>query len=196
MTVNYRSPNYFYWAFILLSLSMSCSKDKEVSTPIVKTTNISVKDTAEIPEKNKLVAEIAQKYGPDISSTYEKAVCTELVIQVLEKIQPLDVIDKKRIRIITDQDIQTLLQNDSEIPKGVYYSLIEKGIGKSVNDKKDVLEGDLVQFWTETWGHCGIVKSIDPGKNEMELYSSFPSTNGYGIQKFEIPKYVYFVRLK
>ncbi|MFC6267573.1 hypothetical protein [Frigoriflavimonas asaccharolytica] len=74
--------------------------------------------------------------------------------------------------------------------------MIEKGIDIPIDDQKKVVEGDLVQFWTETWGHCGIVKSINPSDNTMELYSSFPSTNGYGIQKFEIPNNTFFVRLK
>ena len=58
-----------------------------------------------------------------------------------------------------------------------------------------VLPGDFVQFWTGTWGHCGIVKEIHPETKTMLLYSSFPSTNGYGVQKFSIPEYCYFVRL-
>lgn len=153
-------------------------------------------DTIKTPEKNKLILNAVKKYGPQISATYEKAVCTELVIQILEKVQDLNDIDKKRIRIITDQNIQELLANNADIPKGVYFSLIKKGIGIPIEDKNEVCEGDFVQFWTTTWGHCGIVKTIDPVKNEMELYSSFPSTNGYGIQKFNIPKYAYFVRLK
>lgn len=69
------------------------------------------------------------------------------------------------------------------------------GTGKPI-ENVNVVEGDFVQFWTETWGHCGIVKNINLDKNEMELYSSFPSTNGYGIQKFKIPKNTFFVRLK
>lgn len=59
-----------------------------------------------------------------------------------------------------------------------------------------VLPGDFVQFWTTTWGHCGIVKEIDVKNKTMSLYSSFPSTNGYGIQRFPIPDHSYFVRLK
>ncbi len=150
----------------------------------------------EIPEKNKQLVRIVKQYGPEISSTYKKAVCTELVIQVLEKMQPLNKDDKKRIRIITNEDIQTLLKANSNVPKGVYYALIKKGIGISIDDKNEVLEGDLVQFWTSTWGHCGIVKSIDLKTNTMQLYSSFPSTSGYGIQTFDIPKNAFFVRLK
>ena len=39
-----------------------------------------------IPKKNKLIVQYVKQYGPEISSTYKKAVCTEFVIQILEKI--------------------------------------------------------------------------------------------------------------
>ncbi len=179
-----------YLFLILFIFNSNEKKDAKIS-------NLNKKiQLLEIPKKNKLIVDNVKKYGPEISSTYEKAVCTELLIKILEKTQALNKIDKKRIRIITNQNIQELLKQDSKIPKGVYYSLIEKGIGIPIDNKEEILEGDLVQFWTETWGHCGIVKSINLDKNEMELYSSFPSTNGYGIQKFDIPKYSFFVRLK
>jgi hypothetical protein len=158
-------------------------------------TNDSIKPIQQTPEKNKKIIETVKKFGHKISPTYKQAVCTELVIGVLEKFEYLDDIDKKRIRIIANENIHTLIQGNSPIPQGVYYALIEKGIGIPI-DKENVLEGDFVQFWTNTWGHCGIVKKMDLEKNEMELYSSFPSTNGYGVQKFNIPEYCYFVRLK
>ena len=174
---------------ILFSCNETQDKDKKVPSKIEKT------QSKTLPTKNILVIETVKKHGPKISPTYEKAVCTELVIQIIEKIQPLEEIDKKRIRIITEENIQELLKENSPIPKGVFYALTEKEIGFAVK-KEDVLEGDFVQFWTETWGHCGIVKSINLDKKEMELYSSFPSTKGYGIQKFSIPEHVSFVRLK
>lgn len=61
-----------------------------------------------------------KKLGSSISSTYEKAVCTELVIQALEMVSPLNEIDKKRIRIITEENIQELLKQNSKIPKKEY----------------------------------------------------------------------------
>lgn len=148
-----------------------------------------------IPQKNKDIIKSVVQYGPTISSTYEKAVCTELVIQILEKFHPLSKTDKKRVRIITNENVYTLLKENSPIPKGVYYALTAKGIGKPIDTVTDVLPGDFVQFWTGTWGHCGIVKEIHPETKTMLLYSSFPSTNGYGIQNFAIPYYCYFVRL-
>ncbi|MCL2328188.1 MAG: hypothetical protein FWC39_06695 [Bacteroidetes bacterium] len=151
-----------------------------------------------IPLKNQCVIDTVLKYGQKISPTYQKAVCTELVIKIIEKFYVLDKTDKSRIRIITNQDIPTLLNNNSSITKGVYYALTTKGIGIPIDNLQEVLAGDFVQFWTDTqsWGHCGIVKSIDYETNTMLLYSSFPTTNGYGVQNFNIPQYCWFVRLK
>ena len=149
-----------------------------------------------IPIKNRQVIDTVIMYGAKISPTYNTAVCTELVIKVLEKFKHLSKADKSRIRIITNKDIKELINQDSSIPKGVYYALTSNGMGVSVDSLKDVRAGDFVQFWTDTWGHCGIVKSIDTNSNTMELYSSFPSTDGYGIQRFLISDYCFFVRLK
>ena len=149
-----------------------------------------------IPLKNKAVLDSITRYGPTISPTYEKAVCTEMVIQLLEKFYPLTKADKSRIRIITNDDVYALLKRNSSVPKGVYYALTARGIGKPIDNLNNVLPGDFVQFWTGTWGHCGIVKQVSPASKTMVLYSSFPSTNGYGIQTFDIPNYCYFVRLQ
>ena len=154
------------------------------------------KQERNLPELNQAVIDTMLRYGPQIAPTYRKAVCTELVIRILEKFHQLNRIDKSRIRIITNGNIQSLLIENSPIPKGVYYALTTKGIGEAVDDIKKVIPGDFVQFWTESWGHCGVVKEINIENSEMTLYSSFPSTNGYGEQKFSIPEYVFFVRLK
>ena len=62
---------------------------------------------------------------------------------------------------------------------------------------EEAKEGDLVQFWyPNSYGHCGILKSIDFQNNKITLYSSFPSTRGYGIQEFELSPFTYFARLK
>lgn len=151
---------------------------------------------AELPERNQQVVDTVIKYGPKISPTYQKAVCTELVIKILEKFYSLSKTDKSRIRIITNKEIRELIEQKSPVPKGVYYALTAKGLGISVDSISDVKAGDFVQFWTESWGHCGIVKEIDITNNTMDLYSSFPSTDGYGVQQFSIPNYCFFVRLK
>ena len=149
-----------------------------------------------IPLKNQQVIDTVLKYGASISPTYKKAVCTELVIQIIEKFNKLNKSDKSRIRIITNESIADLMQKNSPVPKGVYYALSKNGMGMSVDSINRVLPGDFVQFWTDTWGHCGIVKEIYPENKLMDLYSSFPSTDGYGVQRFSIPDYCYFVRLK
>lgn len=149
-----------------------------------------------IPFRNQQVIDTMLMYGARISPTYKKAVCTELIIPIIEKFHKLNKYDKNRIRIITDENIQKMLKDGSPIPKGVYYALQEKGLGEPINNIEDALPGDFVQFWTETWGHCGVIKSINLINMTMELYSSFPSTDGYGIQRFPIPKYSFFVRMK
>ena len=152
-------------------------------------------DTLVIPVKNKNVLDYVKLKGWEISPTYPSAVCTELVIGVLNHFLNLDSLDKSRIRIITTDDVFQLIRDSSDVPKGVYYALIEKGVGIPILKLEDVKPGDFVQFWYESWGHCGIVESVDCIKNKMMLHSSFPSTNGYGIQQFEIPSYCFFVRL-
>lgn len=145
---------------------------------------------------NQKVIETVEKFGPLISPTYETAVCTEMVIGILEHLVELDSIDKSRIRIIIVDDVYELMKNESPLPKGVYHALISANKGIPIDDFKQVLPGDFVQFWYPySWGHCGILHSIDLEHKTMKLYSSFPSTLGYGIQEFEIPDYCYFVRL-
>lgn len=180
---------------LLIIFCVLCPCAKAIIYPQdIKQEKTSQKDS--IPEKNKQVIDSVIKYGPIISPTYRRAVCTELIIPIIGKFHKLDKTDKNRIRIITNKDIQTLLKQDSPIPKGVYFALTEKRIGLPIDNINDVLPGDFVQFWTNTWGHCGIVKEINTEKRTMILYSSFPSTDGYGIQQFKIPQHCYFVRLK
>ncbi len=185
----------FCYICVILSI-FGCENKNEKSNSAALHSNFKIIEGDTTALKNKKIVEAVKKFGPTISSTYDKAVCTELVIQIIEKFNYLDKTDKNRIRIITHENIQNLLENKSSIPKGVYYALTEKGIGTSIDSLEMVIEGDFVQFWTSSWGHCGIVKSVDIENKTMELYSSFPSTYGYGIQTFDIPKEVFFVRLK
>ncbi len=149
-----------------------------------------------LPGKNQQVLNYVIKNGSAISPTYQSSVCTELLIGVLKNFILLSKEEKKRIRIITQENVHLLRLNNSPIPKGVYYALTESKKGIAIDRLEEVCSGDFVQFWYWTWGHCGIVKSIDTEKGTMDLYSSFPSTNGYGIQTFNIPEECYFVRLK
>jgi hypothetical protein len=77
----------FIFPLIISAFLINCSEKKEDKK--AKET-ISKKILIEIPEKNKKIIEIVKKYGPSLSSTYEKAVCTELVIQVINKTTTLN----------------------------------------------------------------------------------------------------------
>ena len=154
-----------------------------------------------LPLRNRQVIDTILRYGPSISPTYAEAVCTEFVIGVLKHFISLSKEDLTNIRINQPrkslEDVYTQMENGSPYPKGVYYALTHNGKGTPVTDKTHVLPGDFVQFWyPRSWGHCGIVEHLDLENNVMYLYSSFPSTDGYGIQEFEIPEYCFFVRLK
>lgn len=154
-----------------------------------------------LPPKNQQVLDTAIKYGRTISPIYESAVCTEFVIGVLEHFISLSTEDIVNIRIDQPRkDLNTVygwIENGSPEPKGVYNALLSNNKGEAVDDWTKVLPGDFVQFWyPRSWGHCGIVDHIDWENNVMFLHSSYPSTDGYGVQPFMIPAYCYFVRLK
>ncbi len=155
---------------------------------------------AQSTELNRRVIDTAVYYGRTISPTYQSAVCTEYVIGVLSHFIKLDSTDTVNIRIDQPRnsidDVYAQIANGSPEPKGVYYALTSKGLGIPIDDWKQVEKGDFVQFWYDhSWGHCGIVESIDLENKTMMLHSSYPSTDGYGIQEFELPSYAWFVRL-
>ena len=158
-------------------------------------------DSLVLPVKNRQVLDTAITYGRIISPTYEDAVCTEFVLGVLNHFMVLTHEDTINVRI--DQPRENLetvynwIVTGSPEPKGVYNALLINGKGEAIDDRTKVLPGDFVQFWyPNSWGHCGIVDSLDLENNLMYLHSSFPTTNGYGVQRFIIPDYCWFVRLK
>lgn len=156
-------------------------------------------DNSELPIRNQQIIDTVQVYGPSISPTYEAAVCTEFVLGILDHFVELSHQDSIHVRIDLEdgQDVYELIAEGSALPTGVYYALVHNGMGIPVDDIRDVKPGDFAQFWYyRSWGHCGIVHHIDRANQVMWLYSSYPSTNGYGIQPFQIPDYCYFVRLK
>lgn len=158
------------------------------------------KANAQTTELNQRVIDTAKYYGRTISPSYRSAVCTEYVIGVLSHFVKLDSIDTVNIRIdqprTSIDDVYAQIENGSPEPKGVYYALTSKGLGIPIDDWTKVQQGDFVQFWYDhSWGHCGIVESIDLENKTMMLHSSYPSTDGYGIQEFELPTYSWFVRL-
>lgn len=156
-------------------------------------------DVSEIPPKNKRIIEYVEANGDLIAPTYQKAVCTEFVIQVIEAFNPLTKKERKDIRIITDRALNEMIKQDDDIIKGVYTALVSGGKGNAVSDPRDVQPGDFVQFWNTSygwsWGHCGIVKAIVLSESII-LYSSHPMTNGYGTHTFDWPDKIYFARLK
>ena len=153
----------------------------------------------ELPARNKQIIKFVESKGASIAPSYKTAVCTEFVIQVIEEFTPLTRQEKKAVRIITEEPLTQLVDQDAEVIKGVYTALTSGGKGFAVA-ADDVKPGDFVQFWNTGFGfaasgHCGIVKEISPLKS-VTLYSSHPITNGYGIHEFTWPDKVYFVRMK
>jgi hypothetical protein len=151
-----------------------------------------------IPEKNKALLAYVEANGRSVAPDYHEVVCTEFIIKVLDKFQPLTKQEKRDIRIITEDDLTDLINADAAIIKGVQTALVKAGKGIMIDDPNKVLPGDLVQFWDTfyggAWGHCGIVSQIEPNKT-LTLHSSHPFTSGYGIQTFNWPEKVFFVRL-
>src|SRR3989338_713622 len=154
-----------------------------------------------IPPRNKQIIDTVLLYGKAISPTYQEAVCTEFVIGVLKHFITLSKEDVVNININQPrksiEDVYAKMENGSPYPKGVVHALTSNGKGEAITNLADVKHGDFVQFWYyRSWGHCGIVEHIDLEHKVLYLYSSFPSTDGYGIQPFDMPEYCYFVRLK
>lgn len=161
----------------------------------------SIDSVIELPVLNCQVLDTAIMYGRVISPTYESAVCTEFVIGVLGHFMPLTSEDTINIRIDQPResikDVYQQMKDGSPYPTGVVHALVSKGKGIEITDRYQVLPGDFVQFWyPNSWGHCGIVASIDVENKVLWLHSSYPSTEGYGIQPFHMPDYCHFVRLK
>jgi hypothetical protein len=153
----------------------------------------------EIPPRNKQVIAFIESDGSRIAPSYQEAVCTEFVIAVIGEFYTLTKQEKQAIRIITDDPVEELIEQDAPIVKGVQTALISGRKGKLITDLTQILPGDFVQFWNIPFGlsangHCGIVKEIEP-RESITLYSSHPVTNGYGIHKFSWPDKAYFVRL-
>lgn len=152
-----------------------------------------------LPATNRKVVKFIQAEGQNLAPTYQSVVCTEFVIKVIDQVNPLTKTEKNDIRIITDSQLDSLVEADSPIIKGVQTALLRGNKGIQIQESSDVLPGDFVQFWKvfqgRAYGHCGIVLDIEPNKT-LTLYSSHPFTDGYGTQEYLWPEKVYFVRLK
>jgi hypothetical protein len=160
---------------------------------------IATNKLGDLPVTNRKVVEFIQAEGQDLAPTYESVVCTEFVIKVIDKVKPLTKTEKNDIRIITDSQLDSLVEADSPIIKGVQTALLRSNKGIEIKESREVLPGDFVQFWKvfqgKAYGHCGIVLDIEPDKT-LTLYSSHPFTGGYGTQEYLWPEKIYFVRLK
>lgn len=150
-------------------------------------------------QEPRLIIDYARKQGRKISPTYEKAVCTEFLIEVLKNFTPLSAREKTRIRILIKEPLGKLIRKEDSLIRGVQWALVASGKGIAI-PLEEVQPGDLVQYW-DSWaeivpfGHFGIVTGITPGKS-FRLISSSPYTDGYGEMDFPWPEKLYFVRLK
>jgi hypothetical protein len=201
MKLPYTRRNYFFYfvfAGISACLLMCCIPKARYYVNRTLYHHLEV-DTSTVPERNKAILRYAATQGPSIAPTYQSSVCTEYIITILSHFTKLSTDQKSKIRIITQQDIESLLKSNSPIPQGVAYALSSTGAGTIVK-KEEVLAGDFVQFWNtyrgQTTGHCGIVRALDLKKGLISLYSSSPSTKGHGEQLYVMPDYVFFVRMK
>lgn len=151
-----------------------------------------------LPITNKKIIEFIEVSGSDLAPTYKAAVCTEFVIKVINNIDPLTKTEENDIRIIANVELDSLIEAESPIIKGVQTALVKGGKGVAIAEG-NVLPGDFVQFWNifqgQAYGHCGIILDIDPNKT-ITLYSSHPFTGGYGKQEYRWPEKIFFVRLK
>ena len=184
--------------FVLAAL-MLFSRFWVSTQPIGIVNDSQIKNPQPLPGKNQAIINYIEANGEKIAPTYYPTVCTEFVIDVIAHQVHLSKDDKRTIRIITDKNIDELVNADSSLIKGVQIALARSGKGSSINDVGEVKPGDFVQFWNmyygKAYGHCGVVMELEPGES-LTLYSSHPSTDGYGKQKFSWPDKVYFVRLK
>jgi hypothetical protein len=152
-----------------------------------------------LPVMNRKVIEFIEAKGPSVAPTYNSAVCTEFVIKVIDSVTPLTKTERNDIRIITDSELDSLIEIDSPIIKGVHTALLRGNKGAEIIENDKVLPGDFVQFWNvfygKAYGHCGVVLDIVPNET-LTLYSSHPFTGGYGTQRYLWPDRIYVVRLK
>lgn len=120
---------------LLMIILNSCNNTNKVKS---KQTVISIEETPPIPPQNQQILDYVAQHGYDIAPTYYTAVCTEFVVKVIEHFTPLTKLDKKRINIVTNQDIGKLREQQSPIIKGVQYALVAANKGTAINDLKEV----------------------------------------------------------
>ena len=151
-----------------------------------------------LPEKNKQIIQFVENDGNKLAPTYDGTVCTEFVIKVIKQFSQLSSSEENIVRIITTKNLDSLIQTEDPVIKGVQTALITNLKGVEISSD-EVQPGDFVQFWNTyrdtPYGHCGIVFDVKPTKT-ITVCSSHPLTRGYGKQEFLWPDKIYFVRLK
>lgn len=190
--------------FIILMVLALCGTAAFVNfwlktQPVSVTTSTLTQDKLKsLPGKNQQVINFIETSGRTLAPNYDSVVCTEFVINVLNHFGNLNPKERKLIRIITDENLVTLIESNSSIIKGVQTALLVNDKGFAIEHASQVKPGDFIQFWNiydqSAYGHCGVVYSLEVNKN-ITVYSSHPLTNGYGKQTFLWPQKVFFARL-
>src|SRR5688572_15382753 len=97
-----------------------------------------------IPRRNKLIIEFLETNGQHIAPNYNQVVCTEFVINIIDKFEPLSKNEKNSIRIITNENLVNLIKDQSPLIKGVQTALTHGHKGIEIKKVEDVRPGDLV----------------------------------------------------
>lgn len=126
---------------------------------------------------------------------YHKSNCVQSLIVVLQKSTTITFSprDLKEIHINYPNSTQMRIDDDPRI-KGVVYNLVRRGVAEDVKIN-ELQAGDIVQFWNDGWGHCGVVKGANYPKRLVWLYSSMPSTD-FALTSFSFPSKFYACRIK
>lgn len=77
-----------------------------------------------IPVQNIQIINFVETHGQELAPDYEGTVCTEFVIKVIEKFKNLTQEEKQLIRIITTEQLDSLIIMDAPIIKGVQTAII------------------------------------------------------------------------
>ena len=126
---------------------------------------------------------------------YQESNCVQSLVTVLRQSTNITFSqqDLKEIHINYPNPWQMVEQHDPKT-KGVVYNLVKRGIATEVT-LYQLQAGDVVQFWEEGWGHCGIAKGCNYPKHLLWLYSSMPTTN-FSLTSFSFPPTFYACRIK
>ena len=153
-------------------------------------------DTSSAPALNRQLLRYAITQGPALAPTYEAAVCTAFLEQVLRRFVRLSAKERQLLHVnLGNQTLAEARLQQSPALRGVQAALTLAGKGTAIATQAEAQPGDLVQFWYWNKGHCGILKGVYPELGLMSVYSSAQSTDGFGSQLYWIPAELYIVRL-